>query len=312
MSPESRGRDLYDHVPCMLAELLDILDPQPGDIYCDLTLGLGSHAAAFLDKTAAPAIGLDWDERMLEIARERLAHHGDRLRLFHSDFTRLPDVLEQAGVQQVDIALLDAGIARPQLVDPSYGIGFSGTNLDLRMDQRMPLSGHALVNEAPEQELREILRITQTPQEARRIAAAISRRRQQSPIASSAELAEIIVEATASRHSQSKRQPASAMLALRIHVNRELENLRAGVELMARALRPATGRMGILTYHSLEFRIVRAELERLERGHDAPAWMPDPPGAEPVVRRLVSKPLKPAPEAPAQCRSCRLFAAIAV
>ncbi len=312
MSPDSEQSDQYRHVPCMLAETLEILDPKPEDIYGDLTLGLGSHAAAILENTTAPALGLDWDEQMLGIAGERLSRFGERVKLVHSNFTRLPQVLEETGLPSLDICLLDAGVARPHLVDPERGMGFAGTTLDLRMDRRLPLTGAEFINEAPEQQLRDVLRLTQTPAEARRIAAAIRRRREQSPIASSKELAELIVDATRSRHSQSRRQPASAMLALRIHINEEIENLKVGVEAMARALRPGTGRMAVLVYHSLEFRAVRSVIERLERGHDVPPWMPEPPDAQPLIRRLVTKPLKPKPDAPDQCRSCRLFAAVAV
>lgn len=302
------------HSPCMLQETLQLLDPQPGETLIDMTCGLGGHAVAILDKTAdnGPAILIDWDPAMLEAARQKLQQHLPRVQTFTSNFAELPRIMQQAGLQWADLAVLDAGVARPQLVDPERGFGFDGSRLDMRMSEQVGPSAHEVINTASESQLRQILRLTQTPRESRAITSAICRARRQQPIESSAELAEIITAATFRRKRPTRRQPASAMLAFRIYVNRELDHLQAGVEAMARALRPGSGRMVVLTYHSLEFRIVRQTMEKLARGHDAPPWLPDPPDACPIIVSLLDKPLKPSQSEAPTCRSVRLFAARSV
>ncbi len=298
-----------DHHPCMLSETLKWLSARPGQLTIDTTLGCGGHAIAILNNSAPTGklIGIDQDAEMLDIARERLAPYGERVSLFHANFTQLPEVMAQAGVECADGIILDAGLARPQFLKPERGIGFAGTTLDMRLD---PSAGSQtaddLLNTAEEKELRRILRSTQTAREAGQIARAICAARQARPIQTSAELADIITRATGG--DRSKRQPASAMLSIRMHINRELENLEEGLELMVKALRPGSGRLVAISYHSLEFRTMRRILERLERGHDAPPWLPEPPDARPLVRRLFNKPLKPSPSEPATCRSARLFA----
>ena len=299
------------HHPCLLSETLKWLSPRPGQLTIDSTVGCGGHAVAILDSSAPTGklIGIDQDAEMLAIATERLAPYGDRVSLFHANFTQLPEVMAQAGVEWADGIILDAGLAHPQYLKPERGIGFSGTTLDMRLDTSSDAqTACELLNTAEETELRRILRTTQTAREARQIARAICAARQPNPIQTSAELADIITRATAAGRTKSKRQPASAMLAIRMHVNGEIENLEEGLELMVRALRPNSGRLIAISYHSLEFRTMRRILERLERGHDVPPWLPEPPDATPLIRSLLNKPLKPSQSEPATCRSARLFA----
>jgi 16S rRNA (cytosine1402-N4)-methyltransferase len=301
----------YDHHPCMLSETLQWLAPRPGQLIIDSTVGCGGHAVAILNNSAPTGklIGIDQDAEMLAGAEQRLAPYGDRVSLFHANFTQLPEVMIRAGVEYADGILLDAGLARPQFIKPEYGIGFSGTTLDMRLDPGAgTMTAHELLNTADERELRDILRSTQTARESRQIARAICSARQNKPIETSAELANIITQATGAQRSKTKRQPASAMLAIRIHVNREIENLEEGLELMVKALRPESGRLITISYHSLEFRTMRRVLEQLERGHDVPPWLPEPSDSRPLIRRLFNKPLKPLPSEPRTCRSARLFA----
>jgi 16S rRNA (cytosine1402-N4)-methyltransferase len=295
----------------MLQETLRLLDPQPGETLIDLTCGLGGHAAAILEKTAddGQAILIDWDPAMLQIASQRLQPYLDRVQMYSCNFTELAQIMQQGSVQWADLAVLDAGVARPQLIDPERGFGFEGSSLDMRMSQEIGPSAHEVINTASETELRRILRLTQSPRESRSIAAAICRARRRGTIEASSQLADIIEVATSRGKMSGRRQPASAMLAFRVYINRELENLQAGVEAMVKALRPGSGKMVVLTYHSLEFRIVRQTMERLVRGHDAPPWLPEPPDACPMIVNLCAKPLKPSASEAPTCRSVRLFAA---
>ncbi len=296
----------------MLQQTLDILQPEPGDIALDCTLGLGGHAKAILEKTApdGPLIGIDWDPQMLDIARKRLGKYRDRISLFNENFTALPRILDEAGVEAVDLAILDAGVARPHFLDPSRGFGFESESLDMRMSPELPETAEAVVNNASEEELRDIFRVTQNEREARKIARSIVNERKSDRITSCAQLADLIADAVG--HSQSKRQPASALLAVRIFINDELDNLAQGVELMARSLRAGSGRMAALSYHSAEFRTVNETMKYLERGTKKPPWMPTVEPPQPVIGRLVKRALHPADDAPPTCRSARLFAAVAV
>ena len=300
-----------EHEPCMLNETLEILEPGPGDIAADLTLGLGGHAEAILEMTAPDGvlIGIDWDPQMLEAARERLAEYGDRLITFNENFTALPHLLKRAGVDALDVAILDAGVARPHLVDPSRGFGFEGETLDMRMSPEAPTNAREVVNNASEEELRDILRVTRPEREARRIAKRIVDERRGAEITSSRELAQIISDAVGLTQQE---RPAAAMMAFRIYVNEELENLAEGIEAMANALRGGSGRMAALTYHSAEFRTVHETMKYLERGTKTPPWMPNVEEPQPVIERLIKRAMHPAEDAPPTCRSARLFAAVAV
>ena len=308
-------RDGHLHAPCMLAETLKILDPQPGDVLVDMTLGLAGHAIAILEKTArdGPGILIDWDASMLAVAEKRLAPYRDRIKLFNRNFTELPQIMAEAGIEHADLAILDAGVALPQLLDTQRGFGFQGTSLAMSMADPNDPRAADIINSAPEPQLRSILRSTQSEHRSKLIAKAICRARQRKSIESSSELAEIIAAALPKGRRKSSRHPATAaMLAFRIFANEELDNLQAGVEAMAEALRPGAGRMVVLTYHSLEFRIARDTIQRLARGHDIPPWLPAPADARPLIRSLTKRPLKPSDFEAATCRSCRLFAAQAV
>ncbi len=308
-------RDGHLHAPCMLAETLKILDPQPGDVLVDMTLGLAGHATAILEKTArdGPGVLIDWDPSMLALAEKRLAPYHDRIKLFNRNFTELPHIMEEAGVEYTDLAILDAGVALPQLLDTQRGFGFQGTSLAMSMADPNDARAAEIINTAPEAQLRSILRRTQSEHRSKLIARAICRARQRKLMESSSELAEVIAAALPRGRRKSSRHPATAaMLAFRIFANQELDNLRAGVEAMAAALRPGAGRMVVLTYHSLEFRTTRDAIQCLATGHAIPPWLPAPADARPLIRSLTKKPLKPSDAEATTCRSCRLFAAQAV
>ncbi len=303
------------HVPCMLAETLRMLEPQPGEVLIDMGVGLAGHASAILETTRPDGLGLliDWDASMLALAEQRLGPYRDRVRLFDRNFTELAQIMVEAGVEYADLALLDAGVALPQLLDTERGLGFQGSSLAMSIAEPNDTRVADLINHAPETQLRSILAITQDKRRSKLIARAICRARRQKSIEASSELAEIIAAALSKTGRTSSRHPATAaMLAFRIFANQELDNLKAGVRAMAEALRPGRGRMVVLTYHSLEFRIVRDTIRDLARGHSVPPWLPEPAEARPLIRSLVKKPLKPSASEAATCRSCRLFAAQAV
>ena len=308
---------MVQHQPCMLDETLQWLDPQPGQIIVDMTVGLAGHGLAILEKIGPTGryIGLEWDPETLQQARERL---GDRpnVTLFNEDFTQLPDLLAQAGVEQVDGVLLDAGVNLWQLTAPERSLAQdSEEGLDMRMRRDRGVPAGVIVNQASEDELRGVLRATLEAWEARKIARAIIRAREREAIQTTRQLSYVILGTQSPEARRKGRQPAPALLAFRIAVNAELENLAEGVRAGARALRPG-GRLVVLTFHSAEYRVARETMRVLAGRCTCPPRLPCVCGAKATVRILTPKPLKPdeasLKRSGPQCRSCRLHAAEAI
>ena len=270
------------HVPVLLARVLELMGPAlsedaPGRarVVVDATLGLGGHAEALLDRfPAVRLIGLDRDPDALARSAPRLARFGDRARLVHAVYDQLPDVLDELGIDRIDGALFDLGVSSMQLDQPERGFAYAqDAPLDMRMDPTTGITAAQLLAQCPVPELARILRVYGEERFALRVAQAIDRRRRQGPLTSSAELAEIVRNAIPAAARRTGGHPAKRTFqALRIEVNGELDSVRAAIPAALDRLRVG-GRLVVLTYHSLEDRIVKQAIA--ERATDTtPAGLP--------------------------------------
>ncbi len=256
----------YAHQPVMLREVLEMLAPKPARRYLDGTVGGGGHALEILRQSCPDGalLGLDRDDQAIDAAGRALARFGDRVMLRRTGFTEAREVLEDAGWPGVDGMLLDLGLSSHQLDTPERGFAFvSDARLDMRMDRREPVDAHDLVNSLPVAELEKIIRDFGDEPRARRIAWAIDAQRRKRVIDSTRQLAETVARATgrSARRPRKARTPVThpatrTFQAVRIAVNRELENLERFLE-SAYELLCAKGRLVIISFHSLEDRLVK-------------------------------------------------------
>ncbi len=279
----------------------------PGGVYLDGTVGMGGHASAVLESTAPDGIlvGIDRDEESLGEARRHLAPFKNRVTLVHDNFAHAADVLEELGIRTVDGILLDLGISSYQLEQSGRGFSFKTDEpLDMRMDRESPLTAQEIVNRFPAVDLEKIIWEYGEERWARRIVRVIIREREREPILTAARLAAIISSAIPRRFHSSHIHPATRTFqALRIAVNRELENLATVLASTVAVLKPG-GRFCVISFHSLEDRIVKTSFRDMEK--------PGPLGEGPMVRRLTRKPVTPSPEecaANPRARSAKLRAA---
>lgn len=254
------GRDLMDslHTPVLYPETIESLLPRDGGVYVDCTVGAGGHAAGLL-RAAGPGarlLGLDADPDDLEVARARLAEFGDRVRLENANFSRLAEVARAAGFDPADGVLFDLGLSSIQLDRSSRGFSFQReAALDMRFDPRQAISAADIVNGESEAELRRILYEYGEERYAPRIAREIVRRRATQRIETTAELAGLLVALLGPKRDGI--HPATRTFqALRIAVNRELESLREALPQALSLLRRG-GRLAVISFHSLEDRIVK-------------------------------------------------------
>lgn len=279
------------HAPVLLAECLEQLQPAPGKTFLDGTLGGGGHTGALL-RAGAKVVALDKDEAAIQHASAALAEFGDRLTIVRSDFSELGPVLDELGVHQVDGILLDLGVSSRQLDDPARGFSFQHEGpLDMRMDQRAPLTAAEFVNGATEDELARIfLRYGEEPS-ARRIAAAIQRERVGARIETTAQLAGIVERILPRRE---KRHPATRIFqAIRIFVNAELGALEAALEASITHL-VAGGRLAVISFHSLEDRIVKQFFRETSAAEiDRPEWPAPRPNPRHFFKTLTKHGIDP-------------------
>lgn len=257
-TPEATG-----HRPVLLHPLIESLQPQPGQTYVDGTLGAGGYVAAFLERIlpGGHILAIDRDPAAVAMARQRFAAHGDAVTAVHGDFADMESIAATHRIASVDGVVLDLGISSLQLNEPGRGFSFRLQGpLDMRMDPAAGASAADIVNEWPEADLLALIRTYGEERFARGIAAAIVRSRGQRPITTTAHLSEL-VERTIPRRFWPKRiHPATRTFqALRIEVNHELESLTAGLRAAIRILRPG-GRLGVVSFHSLEDTIVKNAL----------------------------------------------------
>jgi 16S rRNA (cytosine1402-N4)-methyltransferase len=284
-----------EHVPVLLEEILGFLHGLPGGTFVDCTVGLGGHAQAILDRISPSGglIAMDADEDALREARSNLAPYEDKVMYVRANYRKLSDTLQRLGVRDVAGIFLDLGMSSAQVENPSKGFSFSrGGPLDMRYDRRQPLTAADIANGYPEKELVKILREFGEEKAARRIASRIVHRRGQSPISSTDELAELVVSATRPR--RTRIHPATKTFqALRVAVNDELGSLSEALPQAIAVLRPG-GRLIVLSYHSLEDRIVKQTFREFEKGCICPPSFPVCQcGRLPEVNILTKKPIRP-------------------
>lgn len=303
-----------EHVPVMLKEVLAALRCQPGGTYVDATIGLGGHASAILQGSLPGGflIGIDRDRESLEKASKRLEPFAGRFRLFHDNFKNLALILNNLGTVPVDGILLDLGVSSYQLMSPERGFSFqSDAALDMRMDRSQQWTAADLVNSMPESELADILYRYGEERLSRRIAAAIIQERAKAPITRCSQLAGI-VSRVLKVHGHRGIHPATRTFqALRIAVNQELDGLEEFLDEACVFLKTG-GRMVVLSFHSLEDRVVKRAFRRLagQCVCDAPPELCTCPRL--AKARLVNpRPMTPGPEESAvnpRARSARLRA----
>ncbi len=252
------------HLPVLLKESLEGLRLRPGGRWIDATLGGGGHAAGILERSSPDGLllGIDQDEQALAMARERLAEFGGRLVTARGNFRDLAVIAREEGWWDVDGILLDLGFSSLQIDEPERGFSFRNeARLDMRMDRREPLTAFDVVNGYPRDELARIFRELGDERRARRIAASIVEERRRRPIETTGELAGLV--AKVSGKTGGRINPATRVFqALRIFVNKELDNLATVLPAAVDLLKPG-GRLAVISYHSLEERVVKERLRFL-------------------------------------------------
>ncbi len=250
-----------EHQPVLVDHVLRLLNPQPGQVILDGTVGLGGHALALLPRIQPGGryIGLDVDEAMLRGARDRLGETAEGWTLYQASYTAFPEVLAAAGVQAVDHVLLDLGVNSAQLEDGERGFSFERDGpLDMRYDRSQEVRALDLVNRLPERELADLFYHNAQEGNSRKVARRICQVRHAGRITTTLALARAVESAYAARgRSGGKIHPATRVfMALRIAVNRELENVREFLRLVPAYLREG-GKVAVISFHSLEDRIVK-------------------------------------------------------
>jgi len=265
-----------EHVPVLLRECLDGLNIRPGGIYVDATLGRGGHSEEILKRlTGGRLIGIDRDAAAIEETAKRLSAFGERFIPARGNFRELDAILDGLGIGKIDGALFDLGVSSPQLDDAERGFSYMhDAPLDMRMDRSEPLTAAVIVNEWPFEELRRILYEYGEERYAPQIASAIVRRREKGPVETTLELVDVIKNALPAKALREKQHPAKrSFQAIRIAVNDELgaipEALSAAMDRLS-----AGGRLCVISFHSLEDRLVKNAIAARENGCTCPKDLP--------------------------------------
>ncbi|MCJ7642147.1 MAG: 16S rRNA (cytosine(1402)-N(4))-methyltransferase RsmH [Desulfobacterales bacterium] len=281
------------HIPVLADEVVSLLRCGPHQTYVDATLGGGGHALEIL-KHSEPdgkVVGIEWDEDALSVAQEILRPFGDRVRISRENFVHLSRVLETLKIDRVDGILLDLGLSSIQLGKKERGFSLKEEGpLDMRMDQRSDCTAADLVNSLSQKELEDMISAYGEDRRARQIAKTIVEERRREPIQTTSALRKIVWRATSRRSRYARIDPATRTFqALRIQVNNELDNLRQILETGWQTLREG-GRMCVISFHSLEDRIVKETFRKLALGEKAKD------GQEAVLRIVTKKPVTPSEE----------------
>ena len=289
----------FHHVSVLLEECVTGLNIRPEGIYVDGTLGGAGHSCRIAEGlTTGRLIGIDRDPVALKAAGERLAPYGDRVTLVHSNFCRMASVLEGLGISGVDGILLDLGVSSPQLDDGQRGFSYmADAPLDMRMDGGDALTADTVVNTWSYEELKKILYEYGEERYAPAIASAIVRRRETAPIRTTLELVDVIRSAMPPAALREKQHPAKrSFQAIRIAVNDELNSVAKAMEDAIPLLNPG-GRLAVITFHSLEDRIVKNAMAAAAKGCICPPELPVCVcGRRPQVDILTRKPIVAAPQ----------------
>ena len=289
----------FHHVSVLLDECIAGLNIRPEGIYVDGTLGGAGHSSEIVKRlTTGMLIGIDRDPVALKAAGERLAPYGDRVKLVHSNFCEMASVLENLGISGVDGILMDLGVSSPQLDDGERGFSYMvDAPLDMRMDSGDALSADTVVNTWSYEELKKILYEYGEERYAPAIAGAIVRKREAAPIRSTLELVDVIRGAMPPAALREKQHPAKrSFQAIRIAVNDELGSVAKAMESAIPLLNPG-GRLAVITFHSLEDRIVKNAMASAAKGCICPPEFPVCVcGRKPQVDVLTRKPIVSTPE----------------
>jgi len=266
--------DFY-HEPVMLEEVLDSLLIGKTGVYVDGTVGGAGHAYGILKNTNAFLVGIDCDDEALAFAERKLSEFGSRKILIKDNFVNLDNILKSLNIERVDGILLDLGVSSRQLDTAQRGFSFSqSAPLDMRMDRSLRLSAYDIVNHFAQNELEKIIRFYGEEKMAARIARAISKRKSESPIETTTQLAAIVASCMPAKLRWQKIHPATRTFqAIRIAVNHELDNIKPAIDAAADVLNPG-GRLCVISFHSLEDRIVKREIRDLEGGCVCPPDIP--------------------------------------
>ena len=257
------------HVPVLLDEVRSLLQPERGGTFIDCTLGLGGHSRMLLEAGAARVIGIDRDTDALAIAKATLAAFGDRVTFVHADYREVAEVMAAQGVAEVAGLLADFGVSSMQLDADGRGFSFKRDEpLDMRMDRSRGATAADLIDRVDETELADVIYRFGEERRSRQVARAIVMARQQSPITTTGRLAEIVRRGVAARGWQRIDPATRTFQALRIWVNRELDELDSFIGRAASRLQ-VEGRLALISFHSLEDRVVKHTLRDLARGDDA-------------------------------------------
>ena len=284
----------FHHVSVLLEECMEGLNIRPDGIYVDGTLGGAGHSSRIAARlTTGMLIGIDRDPVALTAAGERLAPFGDRVRLVHSNFCEMDTALQNLGIDGVDGILLDLGVSSPQLDDGQRGFSYMhDAPLDMRMDRTATLTARDVVNDWSCEELRRILFAYGEERYAPAIAKAIVKRRQEKTIETTGELVEIIRQAMPPAALREKQHPAKrSFQAIRIAVNDELGELPPMLQAASELLQKG-GRLAVISFHSLEDRIIKKTLQDLATGCTCPPNFPVCVcGRKPKMRLVSRKPI---------------------
>lgn len=286
----------YLHKPVLLKESIEALNIRPDGIYVDGTLGRAGHSKEIAQRlTTGRLICIDRDGAAIDAAKERLAPWLDRVTLVRGNFSELAEILKSCGVSAADGLLFDLGVSSPQLDDAARGFSYMhDAPLDMRMDASAYLTARRVVNEWSEDELRRILYDYGEERYAPAIARAIVRARGDRPVETTLELVELIKSAMPSKALREKQHPAKrSFQAVRIAVNGELDALEPMAEAAAEVLAPG-GRLAVITFHSLEDRMIKRALLAQARGCTCPPEFPVCVcGNKPKLKILTRKPIVP-------------------
>lgn len=284
------------HIPIMLKQTIDVLSPKSEGIFLDATLGGGGHSFEILKRSSpnGKLIGLDLDQDALKSAGEKLSRFGNRVVTVHSNYKDACKVLDSLGIQCIDGAIMDFGISSHQIDEASRGFSYTkDAELDMRMDQSQSLTAYKVVNEYPQKKLIEILYQYGEENFAKRIAANIIASRVISPINTTLELSEIISKSVPKMQLKHGHPAKKTFQAIRIEVNQELEGLGQAVESIMGRLKTG-GRIAVITFHSLEDRVVKQLFKRESTNCICDKRMPICScGHRASIKLLTNKPIVP-------------------
>ena len=289
----------FQHKSVLLQECIDALNIRPDGIYLDGTLGGAGHSSQIARRLTEGGrlIGVDRDRTALAAAKERLAPYADRVTLVHSNFAEIDAILDSLGIPAVDGMLFDLGVSSPQLDDAARGFSYKqDAPLDMRMDESAALTAHKVVNTWSYEELRRILFEYGEERYAPAIAKKICTYREQRSIETTLELADLIRSAMPASALREKQHPAKrSFQAIRIAVNDELGAVSRMMQAAVGRLNPG-GRLAVITFHSLEDRIVKSEMQQAARGCTCPPEFPVCVcGKKPLVKLVTRKPIVSGP-----------------